>query len=344
MKAARFYEKHKLIVDDIPVKKAADREVVIKVHYCGVCGTDVHIYEGEKGSAEVDPPTVLGHEFSGEVVEIGENVTRVSVGDRVAVDPNEYCGQCYYCGIGKKHMCNNMIGLGTARDGGFAEYITVPEYLVYPIPDTVSYRAGAMIEPISCCLHGINLIDIMPGDTVMIVGTGNIGLIMVQLAKSRGASVIIAVEPNEIRREKAIKFGAAFGINPLTDDTDKLLAENHVKNVDVIIDCAGLTSTCEYSINYAGKGAQVMLFGLTGPDDEIKVKPFAMFKKELTVKASFVNPDSFEKSIALLASGNLQVDEIISDIIELDDIASVFQQRLYAKDGKVLIKCCEDAD
>lgn len=344
MKAARFYEKHKLLVDDVPVREAGDRDVVIKVRYCGVCGTDVHIYEGEKGSAEVNPPTILGHEFSGEVVEVGKDVTRVKIGDRVAVDPNEYCGQCYYCNTGKKHMCNDMIGLGTARDGGFAEYITVPEYLVYNLPDTVTYQEGAMIEPVSCCLHGINLIDINPGDTVMIVGTGNIGLIMVQLAKSKGASVIIAVEPNDARREKAVKLGAAFGINPLTDNTEEILKENGIKNVDIVIDCAGKVSTCEYSVEYAGKGAQVMLFGLTGPDDEMKIKPFSMFKKELTIKASFVNPDSFEKSIAMLASGMLKVDDIISDIIELDDIASVFEQRLYAKDGKVLIKCCKDAE
>lgn len=344
MKAARFYERHNLQVDDIPVKAANERGVVIKVHYCGVCGTDVHIYEGEKGSAEVEPPIVLGHELSGEVVEIGDKVTRVKVGDRVAVDPNEYCGQCYYCNIGKKHMCNNMIGLGTARDGGFAEFITVPEYLVYPIPDNVSYKVGAMIEPISCCLHGINLIDINLGDTVMVVGTGNIGLIMVQLAKNKGASVIIAVEPNDVRREKAIKFGAAFGINPVTDDTDEILAEHKIENVDVVIDCAGRVNTCEYSVKYAGKGAQVMLFGLTGPDDEMTVKPFSMFKKELTIKASFVNPDSFEKSIALLSGGNLKVDEIISDIVDLDDINTVFEQKLYAKDGKVLIKCCQEAD
>lgn len=344
MKAARFYEKHKLLVEDIPVKKALNRDVVIKVHYCGVCGTDVHIYEGEKGSAEVDPPIVLGHELSGEVVEVGEDVTGVKVGDRVVVDPNEYCGQCYYCSIGKKHMCNRMIGLGTARDGGFAEFITVPEYLVYQLPDSISYRAGAMVEPISCCLHGINLIDIMPGDTVMVVGTGNIGLIMVQLAQTKGASIVIAVEPNDIRRARAIDFGADIGINPITDDTDKILTEHGIKNVDVVIDCAGRVNTCEYSVEHAGKGAQVMLFGLTGPDDEMKVKPFSMFKKELTIKASFVNPDSFEKSIALLAAENLKVDDIISDIIELNNINSVFEERLYAKDGKVLIKCCEDAD
>ena len=114
--------------------------------------------------------------------------------------------------------------------------------------------------------------------------------------------------------------------------------------MDVVIDCAGKINTCEYSIKYAGKGAQVMLFGLTGPDDEMRVKPFSMFQKELTIKASFVNPDSFEKSIALLSGGNLLVDEIISDIVELGDINTVFEQRLYAKDGKILIKCYENTD
>jgi len=339
MKAARFYEKHRLIVEDVPVRQPDDNGVLIRVRYCGVCGTDVHIFEGDKGSARVDPPVILGHELSGDVIKVGEKVKNVKIGDRVSVDPNLYCGKCYFCANGKKHLCEHMVGLGTAADGGFAEYVTVPEELVFPVADNVSYEAAAMTEPISCCLHGMNLTDVDIGDTVMIVGTGNIGMIMLQLAKHAGAAKIIAVEPNEKRREKAKCLGADICIDPLSDDTEAILGANGVKNIERVIDCAGLTSTAEYSVKYAGRGATVMLFGLTAPDDVMSLKPFELFQKELTIKGSFVNPDSFEKAGRLLETGAVKVDSLITDIVPLDDIQSVFENRLYAKDGKVLIKC-----
>lgn len=339
MKAARFYEKRKLVVEDVPVKEPKDTEVVIKIKYCGICGTDVHIFEGEKGSAEVHPPVILGHELSGDVERVGAAVSRFKKGDRVSVDPNSYCGKCYFCANGKKHLCTDMKGLGTAVDGGFAEYITVPEETVYPIAENVSYEAAAMTEPISCCLHGFDMTDVRMGDTVMIVGTGNIGLIMVQLARHAGADKIIAVEPNDGRRKKAVSMGADFGINPLEDDTDAVLREHGIVNIDKVIDCAGRTSTAEYSVHYAGRGATVMLFGLTGPDDIMDLKPFEVFQKELTIKGSFVNPDTFERAGRLLGSGIIKTEEIITDIIDLDEIQNVFETRLYAKNGKVLIKC-----
>ena len=339
MKAARFYEKGKLVIDEVPIKEPSDNEVVIRIKYCGICGTDVHIFEGEKGSAEVNPPVILGHEFSGDVDRVGKAVKRLKPGDRVSVDPNSYCGKCYFCANGKKHLCREMTGLGTALDGGFAEYITVPEDLVYLVEENVSYEAAAMTEPISCCLHGFDLTDIRMGDTVMIVGTGNIGLIMVQLAKHAGAAKIIAVEPNEKRRATALDLGADFGIDPLNDDTDAVLAANHIINIDKVIDCAGRTSTNEYSVKYAGKGATVMLFGLTGPDDEMKLKPFEVFQKELTIKGSFVNPNAFERAGRLLGAGVIKTDQIITDIVDLEDIQQVFETKQYAKNGKVLIRC-----
>lgn len=339
MKAARFYEKRKLVVEEIPVREPKDTEVVIKIKYCGICGTDVHIFEGEKGSAEVNPPVTLGHELSGDVERVGAAVRRFKKGDRVSVDPNSYCGKCYFCANGKKHLCTDMKGLGTAVDGGFAEYITVPEETVYPIAENVSYEAAAMTEPISCCLHGFDMTEVRMGDTVMIVGTGNIGLLMVQLARHAGADKIIAVEPDDRRREKAVSMGADFGINPLADDTDAILKEQGIVNIDKVIDCAGRVSTAEYAVQYAGRGATVMLFGLTGPDDVMGLKPFEVFQKELTIKGSFVNPDTFERAGRLLGSGIIRTEEIITDIIDLEDIQNVFETRLYAKNGKVLIKC-----
>ena len=342
MKAARFYEKHKLVVEEVPEKQPDEYGVMIKIRYCGICGTDVHIFEGAKGSAEVTPPVILGHELSGDVVRVGAMVKNVKPGDRVSVDPNSYCGKCYFCANGKRHLCENMVGLGTAADGGFAEYVTVPEELVFPIAENVSYEAAAMTEPLSCCLHGMELTEVKLGDTVMVIGTGNIGMIMLQLAKSAGAARIIAVEPNETRRQKAKLFGADICIDPLHDDTAAVLKANNIKNIEKVIDCAGLTSTAEYAVEYAGRGATVMLFGLTAPDDAMSLKPFSVFKKELTIKGSFVNPNAFERAGRLLSSGVVKVEELITDIVPLGNIQSVFESRLYAKNGKVLIKCFED--
>lgn len=339
MRAARFYEKGVLKIDEVPMKKPAPDEVVIKIRFCGICGTDVHIFNGEKGSAEVTPPVIIGHEFSGDIAEIGSSVTGFRVGDRVSVDPNSYCGTCYFCANGMKHLCTGMKGLGTALDGGFAEYITVPEKLVYPVADHVSYEAAAMTEPVACCVHGFDLTDVRVGQTVMVVGTGNIGMIMVQLARHAGAAAVIAVEPNERRRKTAIELGADFGIDPLHDDTDAVLKEHHIYNIDRVIDCAGRTDTNEYSVHYAGKGAVVMLYGLTAPDDQMALKPFEVFQKELTIKGSFINPDTFDRAGKLLSAGIIKTEKIISDIYELEDIQRVFEEKLYAKNCKVLIRC-----
>ena len=342
MKAARFWKKGKLIIEDIPIREPDAHEVLIRVRYCGVCGTDIHIYNGAKGAAEVTPPVTLGHEFSGYVLRVGDGVVDLKPGDRVSVDPNNYCGKCYFCTRGMKHLCRHMVGLGTSLDGGFAETITVDERLVHHIPDPLDYKAAAMAEPLSCCLHGIDLTDIRAGQTVMVVGTGSIGMMMVQLAKACGASAVIAVEPNAVHREKALKLGADFGIDPIHDDTRALLEQHAIENIDRVIDCAGLISTAEYCIRYAGRGAVVMLFGLTGPDDEMKLRPFEAFQKELTIKACFVNPDTFSRSVALLAAGVVRTEEIIDQVIPLSDIARVFEERLYAGGGKVLIDCGDE--
>ncbi|HHT24194.1 MAG TPA: zinc-dependent alcohol dehydrogenase family protein [Clostridiaceae bacterium] len=341
MKAARFYKKHQLLVEDVPIREPEQSEVVIRIKYCGVCGTDVHIYEGEKGSAQIEPPVTLGHEISGEIVGCGKNAKKFIIGERVVVDPNTYCGNCYHCANDNHHMCDNMIGVGTSVDGGFSENIIVNENLVFRLPKEVSFEVGALVEPLSCCVHGIELLNIQMGDHVMVVGAGNIGFMMIQLVKNIGASKIIAVEPNEYRRERAKQFGADIIIDPINDDTDKILLEHNIPNIEHVIDCAGLVSTAEYSVQYAGKKGKVMLFGLTNPDDTIKVKPFEIFQKELTITSSFVNPFSMQRAVALMKTKELHLDTIISDIIDLENINDVFEQKLYQNKGKILIKCSD---
>ena len=337
MKAAVYFGRHDLRVLDVKEEPAGDNQVKVNIKFCGVCGTDIHIYEGEGGSAAVVPPLIIGHEFSGVVHETGKNVKSVKVGDRVSVDPNDACGECYFCRNANAHFCKNMVGLGTTNPGGFAEYITVREKQVFKIPDILSYETASLIETVSCCLHGIDLCSIKAGQTVLIIGAGPIGLFMLQLAKMTGAGKIIVSEIVSEKRELALKYGANIVIDPINEDIGAVLSAS-CENVGCVIECAGTIKTIEQAIKFAGRGATVMMFGLVAPDAVAMIKPYEIFQKEIKLISSFVNPYTFDRAIEVLAMGKIKVDEIITDIIPLEEINKVFEDVSYRRRGKILIK------
>ncbi len=337
MKAAVYFGRHDLRVTDIEQVPAGDKQVVINVKYCGVCGTDIHIYEGDGGSFAVAPPLVPGHEFSGVVVSAGKNVKSLKVGDRVAVDPNDMCGECYFCRNAQKHFCTNNIAVGVSQNGGFAEYVTVNEKAVFKIPDNLSFETAALVETVSCCLNGIDLCNIKTGQSVLIIGAGPIGLLMLQLAGMSGAGKIFVSEIVPEKRELALKYGANIVIDPLNEDMGEVLSRNST-NIDCVIECAGTTKTIEQAVRYGGKGATVMMFGLVAPDATIEIKPYEIFQKEIKLTSSFINPYTFDRAIEVLALGKVKVDGIITDILPLDKIGSVFEDISYRRRGKVLIK------
>ena len=203
MKATYFMGHETFEVRECPIPKAKPGTVVVKNYACGVCGTDVHIYHGEKGSAAVNPPVVLGHEYSGVVTEVGEGVKGLKIGDHVTIDPNIYCGECEYCRNGKKQMCRHMEAVGVTMNGGFEEYSIVPAAQALLLDPNVPLEYGAMSEPLACCLHGIDRAEIKVGDIVCVVGGGAIGLLLVQLARLAGAAKVVLSEPNEARRKVA---------------------------------------------------------------------------------------------------------------------------------------------
>lgn len=337
MKAAVYHGPRDVRVECVPNKVPGEDEILIQVKYCGVCGTDLHIYNGDGGSSDVVPPLIPGHEFSGIVSAVGEKATHFQVGDRVSADPNWMCGECYFCRNGKPHFCKRHQGIGTSWDGAFAEYIIVPEKLVYRIGDKLNFIQAAMAEPVSCCLHGIDLCEIKAGDTVLVIGGGPIGMIMVQLARNAGASKVILSEPVREKRELALKLGADLAINPLEEDVQAVLRES-CENVDVVIECVGNLKTIEQAVLWAGNTATVMLFGLAAPGEAFPLKPDDVFKKELKIVSSFVNPNTFERALQVLESGRIDVESIISNIVDLDDIEEVFTNPEYRKKGKVMIK------
>lgn len=337
MKAAVYHGPGDLRVEEVPVRKLKDNEVKIQVKYCGICGTDIHIFHGDGGCCDVTPPLVPGHEFSGVVAEVGSKVKTVKVGDRVTGDPNDMCGECYFCKNGMQHFCKNNIGIGTTVDGGFAEYVIMREKQVYKVSDDLSFIEAAMAEPISCCLHGIDLCNIKAGDTVLVIGGGPIGMIMMQLAKNAGASKVIMSEPVEEKREQALKLGATKTIDPLHEDVEAVLAE-YCENVNVVIECVGNVHTQADAVRFAGKGATIMYFGLAAPEESFPIRPDDIFKKELHITSSYINPYSFERAIQILESGTVELESLITNVVPLDDIADVFTKPEYRRTGKVMIQ------
>ncbi|MDD3337074.1 MAG: zinc-dependent alcohol dehydrogenase family protein [Eubacteriales bacterium] len=336
MKAAIFYGKGDIRINsNYPTPEVKDDEVLIRVMACGVCGTDLHIFAGAQGATECNPPVILGHELSGIVECTGSAVTRVKVGQHVTINPNIACEACVQCRRGNPHFCDHMAATGVNFDGGFAEYCVVLEKQVFVAPDRVPFEELAMCEPVSCCLHGIDLSQIQMSDTVMIIGGGTIGMIMLQLAQMSGAVRTVMLETNENRFALAKALGADLTLNPAKDDVANELEKHGFDDIRVVIECVGRPETVQSAIQYAGKAATVMIFGLTDPGCTIPYMPFEAFKKELTVKTSFVNPNTQGRAADIIASGKLHLAELISDRISLDHIGDAFKPG--PRNGKSII-------
>ena len=338
MKASRFLGNKTFAVTDLPTPHAGPGELVLRNQVCGVCGTDVHIYHGEPGSADVNPPVVLGHEYSGEVVEVGEGVTGFAVGDHVTVDPNIYCGHCAYCENGKKQLCPSMEAIGVTRDGGFAQYSRIPASQAFKLEPTVPWEAAAMAEPLACCLHGIDLAGIQVGDKVCVVGGGAIGLLMVQLAKLSGASQIVLSEPNEKRRQVGLQLGANAALDPTRPDAQEAFAQVLGGGANVVIECVGNVPAVKSAFQFAGKGATVLLFSVPKVDATFDLPLFDVYKKELTIKGSFVNPDTHARAVALINSGKVDFGPIITHRFTLDQLPEAIAMQMSDASIKVVVE------
>lgn len=338
MKASRFLGNKTFAVADLPTPHAGPGELVLRNQVCGVCGTDVHIYHGEPGSADVNPPVVLGHEYSGEVVEVGEGVTGFAVGDHVTVDPNIYCGHCAYCQNGKKQLCPSMEAIGVTRDGGFAQYSRIPASQAFKLEPTVPWEAAAMAEPLACCLHGIDLAGIQVGDKVCVVGGGAIGLLMVQLAKLSGASQIVLSEPNEKRRQVGLQLGANTALDPTRPDAQEAFAQVLDGGANVVIECVGNVPAVKSAFQFAGKGATVLLFSVPKVDATFDLPLFDVYKKELTIKGSFVNPDTHARAVALINSGKVDFGPIITHRFTLDQLPEAIAMQMSDASIKVVVE------
>ncbi len=333
MRASFFLGNETFEAREIDRPRAGKGEIVIQNMVCGVCGTDVHIYHGEPGSADVNPPVVLGHEYSGVVVEVGEGVTSLKPGDHVTVDPNIYCGKCDYCRTARKQLCETMEAIGVTQNGGFEEYSVVPETQAFRLSPELPLEFGAMAEPVACCLHGIDRAEIREGDTVCVVGGGAIGLIMVQLSKLAGAAKVFLSEPNEKRREVGLRLGADCAVDPTAKDAAAPLLET----ADVVIECVGNLPAVRSAFQYAKKGATIVLFSVPKVDATFELPLFDVYKKELTVKGSFVNPDTHQRAVDLLNAGKLDFSSIITHRFPLDKMADAIAMQMSDQSIKVVV-------
>lgn len=334
MKAIVLTGKHEVSVSSFPEPEMNATAVKVAVAYCGLCGTDLHKYEGKSGSRPLKLPVPLGHEISGVVEAVGEAVTEFKPGDRVTVDPNWSCGGCWFCKEGMTHMCENSRGVVK----GMADYICPPQENVYKIPDTLSLRDAALTEPLACCLHGMDLLDVKLGETVVIVGMGSIGAIMVQLCKQASAANIIVIETVEEKREKAFKLGATAFINPAKENPSEVIAKMGIRNVDKVMECVGLPVTVNTSLDVAGKCATVVMFGMGDPDTTFTFNHYSAWSKHLDVRFAFLNPHTTGRAVELLAKNVLDVDTIVSQVVDAEGMVQELADRKYSSQGKVLVK------
>lgn len=316
----------------------APHQVLVRNESCGICGTDVHIYEGGKGSADVTPPVVLGHEYSGVVVEVGSAVTTVAPGDHVALDPNMYCGLCIPCRMGKKQNCRSLFALGVNVDGGMAEYSICPDTQCFKVGKDVPFDHAAMVEPLACAMHGVDKAQIQSGQKVLVIGGGTIGLMMVQLAKLQGASTVVLSEPIEMRRKIGLEVGADFVVDPIHEDLrQKFMEAAGQDGADVVIECVGKPFAAEQAIAMAYQGATVLLFSVPPVGATIPLPLFDVYQKELKIVGSMINPDTHQRAVNLINSGRMKLDPLITHRFGLEKVEDAIKMQMSSESIKVVV-------
>jgi 2-desacetyl-2-hydroxyethyl bacteriochlorophyllide A dehydrogenase len=300
---------------EIPVLRS-DLDVKIKVEAASICGTDVHILADPPGHPAT-PGIVQGHEYVGEVVEVGKEVSNVSVGDRVIVDPTTTCGSCYYCQVGKQNLCENASTIGIFLDGGWASYSVVPSKNAYKVSKKIAPELAVLAEPLSCVINGSEKINVQPGDSVVIIGAGPMGQLFTQVLKAAGAAKIICVDFSDYRLNYSKLSGATHIINPQIQDLERSVKEITEVGADVVIDCVG--SLFNQCMNLVCHGGQILLVGMNEhahPD----IKQYDLTRNEITVKGTFIQNNNFPKVVKILESELLNLDSLITHKISLDKI------------------------
>lgn len=319
MKAVRVAAPEQVAVVDTEVPSIRPDEVLIRVRAAGICGTDLHIVAGEYMASY---PLVPGHEFSGEVAAVGAEVERLSVGDRVTADPNVPCNRCPACQRNEQNQCHRLSVVGVTRSGGFAEYVAVPEGVVFPTGD-LSYAAAAMVEPLACVVWGLKRAKVRPGDSVLVQGAGPMGCLMLQAVRQAGAAFVAVTDTVPWRLELAAKLGAHAAVQP-HELAAGLLRDIAPDGFDVVVDVTGVPAVVEASLAHVRARGTLWLFGVCPPGTTVNLPPFEVFRKDLTIVGSFALSKTFPESLALIKGGAIQVEPLVSHRLPLAE----FEQAL----------------
>lgn len=328
MRAAIVESVGKVSVTTVPDPTPGPRDVVVKVAACGLCGTDLHILQGEFAPTL---PIVPGHEFAGEIVELGSDVTELAIGDLVAVDPSLYCHECHYCRIGRGNLCERWNAIGVSKPGGAAEYALAPVANCVKLPDHINVKDAALIEPLSCAVRGYDVLSSTLGAEVLIYGSGTMGLMMLELAKRTGAASVDILDINPDRLATATKLG----VSRSAATADEL---ETVRGWDFVIDATGNAGAIQDGLGRVAKGGTFLQFGVSDYATTALIEPYKIYNHEITITGSMAVLHSYERAAALFASGVLDPAVFISDRLPLDEYPQALEKFKAGQGRKIVVE------
>ncbi|MFE4702242.1 zinc-dependent alcohol dehydrogenase family protein [Streptomyces sp. NPDC056738] len=327
MKAAVIESVGRAVVTEVPDPSPGPREVVVEVAACGLCGTDLHILQGEFAPKL---PIVPGHEFAGEVVGVGTRVTELAVGDRVAVDPSLYCHECRYCRTGHSNLCERWAAIGVTTAGGAAQYATAPVANCVKLPEHVATQDAALIEPLSCAVRGYDVLRSRLGAHILVYGSGTMGLMMLELAKRTGAASVDVVDVNPERLATARRLG----VSAAAANADEL---DRPQGWDVVVDATGNAAAIQDGLDRVAKAGTFLQFGVADYATRVTVDPYRIYNQEITITGSMAVLHSFERAAELFAAGVLDPSVLISDRLPLTSYPQALEQFASGVGRKIVV-------
>ncbi len=335
MKALILTQYNRLEYTDVPEPTTGRTDVLVEVKACGICGSDVHGMDGSTGRRI--PPIIMGHEASGVIVEVGQDVDDWRVGDRVTFDSTVFCGQCHYCRRGRTDLCDRRRVLGVSCDefrcdGAFAERVAVPQQILYRLPDSLSFERAAMVEPVSVAVHAVSRLPVRLNDTAVVVGTGMIGLFVVQALRLAGCGRILAVDLDHAKLDRACRLGADEGLSPSQCDVAaEVQQRTGGRGGDLVVEVVGLPATMELAMACASKGGAIGLVGNLAPKVELALQ--VAVTRELTLFGSYASSGEYPACLELIARGAIDVDAMLSAVAPLSDGAAWFHRLHQGGEG-----------
>ena len=337
MKSLLLSEYNHLEVTDMPLPAVGPEEVLVRVETCGICGSDVHGYDGSSGRRI--PPIVMGHEAAGTVESAGSDVRGFAAGDRVTFDSTVYCGACPFCASGDVNLCDNRQVIGVScgdyrRHGAFAEFVVVPQRILYPLPASISFAEAAMLEAVSVALHAVRISEARGGETALVIGAGMIGLLTLQAARAAGCAQVFVSDVDATRLSLANQVGAD---RTLHASGGELLTEIHKltggRGVDIVYEAVGRNETVASAIDCARKGGTVTLVGNITP--EVKLPLQKVVSRQIRLQGSCASSGEYPQAIELIASGKIQVKPLITAVASLEEGPRWFE-RLHAREPNLM--------